>query len=293
MENTKIGWTDHSFNPWTGCQRVSEGCVHCYAEVWAKRTGRDLWGAKIKRKRTGKSLWAKPKTWNRLAAEGHLLPDGRRVRRVFCASLADVFEDAPGPNEWRDDVWALIRACPWLDWQLLTKRPENIAGMLPADWGEGWPNVWLGTSIEDWRVVDRARTLAAVPAYCRFISYEPAIGPVFHDLRGPEDSFFEVGHPGSREGVDEAELDLDGIDWLICGGESGPGRRPMQLEWARAACHAAFEAQIAFFFKQISAAKPGQGEDALGAPKRGFPAAWDRTDLDKHPVFAAEGSLFR
>lgn len=296
-ENTRISWTDHSWNPWTGCQRVSEGCVHCYAEVWAKRTGRDLWGAKGKRKRTTKSVWAKPKTWNHVAALD------RRPRKVFCASLADVFEDAPGPNGWRPDVWDLIRACPWLDWQLLTKRPENIARMLPDDWGRGWPNVWLGTSIEDRDVVERARILGDVPAFVRFISYEPALGPVIPDeisvvsdadrpeLSGTfyrwEDGYTE---PGLRFYNNDGEL---AFHWLICGGESGAGFRPMQLEWAADARDACDTEGVAFYFKQISHLRNEQGADALGQVYHGFPTSWDRADLDTHPVFAPEGSLLR
>src|SRR4051812_31633386 len=130
-ENSRIPWTDHTFNPWTGCQRVSEGCVHCYAEVWAKRTGRDLWGAKGKHKRTTKSIWAKPKTWN------HVASLDRRPRKVFCASLADVFEDAPGPNEWRADVWRVIRETPGLGWQLLTQGPRKNRPLLPRPLGQG------------------------------------------------------------------------------------------------------------------------------------------------------------
>lgn len=312
-EFSRISWTDYTFNPWTGCLKVSKGCKHCYAEAWAKRVGRDLFGAVAKRTRTTKSVWAKPPVYNRLAAAGDLMPDGRRVRRVFCASLADVFEDAPGPNGWRADVFDLIRACPWLDWQLLTKRPENIAAMLPADWGEGWPNVWLGTSIEDREVVDRARTLAAVPAFRRFVSYEPALGPVFFDGEYMEpgtgarygcwtddEGSWEVGHGGMTPDEDTRymhnalpELDLEGIHWLICGGESGAGFRPMDLEWAKTARLACQNEDVAFFFKQISHFRNEQGEDALGAVLHGFPTSWDRADLDTHPVYAAEGSLLR
>jgi protein gp37 len=276
-ENSRIGWTDHTFNPWTGCLKVSKGCKHCYAEAWAKRVGRDLFGGPDKRKRTTKSIWAKPRTWN------HVASLDRRPRKVFCASLADVFEDAPGPNEWRPDVWDLIRATPWLDWQLLTKRPQNIAAMLPEDWGRGWPNVWLGTSIEDAEVVDRARVLANVPAFRRFISYEPALGPLFP--RDQLESYFPMDP--------EVYLDLDGIDWLICGGESGAGFRPMQLEWAEAARDACRAHAVAFYFKQISHFRNEQGADALGEVLHDFPVSWDRADLDTHPVFAGEGSLLR
>jgi protein gp37 len=290
-ENSRIAWTDHSFNPWTGCQRVSKGCVHCYAETWAKRTGRDIWGAKGKRKRTSKSIWAKPKTWN------HVAVLERRPRKVFCASLADVFEDAPGPNEWRGDVWELIRACPWLDFQLLTKRPENIAAMLPDDWGRGWPNVWLGTSIEDREVVERARVLSAVPAFVRFISYEPAIGPVFYDDWTTGDkplAFWSDEGPSARaNGESPPQLDLEGIHWLIAGGESGPGHREMKLEWAMDARAECEQEGVAFFFKQIAAFRNEQGADALGRPIREFPASWDRADVDTNPIYAPKGSMLR
>jgi protein gp37 len=287
-ENSSIAWTDHTFNPWMGCAKVSQGCKHCYAETLiTNRMGRDLFGATEKRSRTSKSIWEKPVAWNRAAAID------RRPRKVFVASLADVFEDAPGPNEWRPDVWALIRACPWLDFQLLTKRPENINRMLPDGWGRGWPNVWLGTSIEDRHVVERANILAGTPAFSRFISYEPAIGPVFYDF--PEPGGRASGMPGNfdwtEDGCTDPELDLTGIDWLIAGGESGSDRRPMNLGWAHDARFACQEAGVAFFFKQISAYKPGQGEDALGRVFHQFPISWDRANVDTHPVFAPEGSL--
>lgn len=294
-ENSRISWTDHTFNPWTGCLKVSKGCKYCYAETWAKRVGRDLFGGPNKRRRTGKAIWAKPVAWNREAAADC------RPRKVFCASLADVFEDAPGPNEWRPDVWNLIRACPWLDWQLLTKRPENIERMLPDDWGRGWPNVWLGTSIEDRLVVDRARVLGEVPAIVRFISYEPAIGPVI-----PEEISVKTWLPPDKATTYRWQDDYEGpglrfynddgdlaFHWLICGGESGPGHRDMDLEWAADAKDACDTEGVAFFFKQTSGARPGQGEDALGGGARAFPASWDRADLDTHPVYAAEGSLLR
>lgn len=318
-DTSRISWTDSTFNPWKGCQHWSEECDHCYADVLAKRMGWDVFGGRSKRQRTGKSIWAKPHTWNRLAAEGHRLPDGRRVRRVFSASIADIFEDAPGPNEWRADFWDVVRACPWLDFQILTKRPENIAEMLPENWGEGWPNVWLGTSIGKRDYVERARVLADIPAFNRFISYEPALGPLFGDsdcdCGVPALDGAGQHAPGCRCLADD--LDLDGISWLICGGESGAGWREMDLQWARDArdaCMAqrgsravelarAGEQPLAlrgdgvegpptsFFFKQIAAFKNEQGEDALGRIWHEFPPSWDRADVDTHPVFAPEGSL--
>ena len=251
-DRTAIAWTDHTWNPWMGCQRVSQGCIHCYAEtLTTKRMRLNVFGAKGLRQRTGKVVWARPRTWNRAAGYD------RMPARVFTGSLMDVFEDAPGPNEWREDVWKIIRETPWLDYQLLTKRPENIARMLPDDWDNGrpyWPNVWLGTSIEDQRVAEREHILSLTPAHVHFVSYEPAIGPL--------------------------ELTLSRIEWVIFGGESGPGYRPMKLAWAermRDACRDSINPKgTAYFFKQSAAPRTEMGIDALGEIVREYPESWDR-----------------
>ena len=219
-DKTEISWTDHTFNPWLGCTRVSEGCRHCYAEALSTRYRWVKWGSGQTRKRTSAANWRKPLAWNRAA-----LKAGIR-RRVFCASLADVF-DLEAPAGARTDLWNLIRECPALDWQLLTKRPENIAQCLPDDWGEGWPHVWLGTTTENQASYDlRWPILSAVPAAIHFISYEPAIGP----------------------------LDLFGFNswpqWVIWGGESGPKARPMVPSWARSITHQCHFFGIAVFGKQ-------------------------------------------
>lgn len=231
-----------------GCHKVSAGCKHCYAETLiTNRMGKPgLWGANGVRQRTSPQVWNRPIRWNREAEE-------RRVPyRIFCSSLADVFEDYPGPNEWRAEVFEIIKATPWLDYQLLTKRPENIERMLPDDWHGGYPNVWLGTSIEDNRVADRAAELVRIPASVHFVSYEPAIGPL-------------------------DELDLTGIEWMIVGGESGPGYRPLDLQWARDMQDRCEEAGVAYFFKQNAAPRTEMGIDALGAIYRDYPTtAWVR-----------------
>src|SRR5579871_6812298 len=133
---TEISWTDSTFNPWIGCTNVSPGCDHCYAEAMAKRYSWAKWG-KHPRRRTSQGNWRKPLQWN--ADANHFGRIHGRRRRVFCASLADVFDNQV-PRAWRADLFALIRATPELDWQLLTKRPQNIIKMLPADWGGGYPN---------------------------------------------------------------------------------------------------------------------------------------------------------
>lgn len=248
-EKTAIAWTDHTWNPWMGCHKVSQGCTHCYAETMTKnRMGiPDIWGLTGRRQRTGPGVWRRPFKWN---AEAY--SNLGRPARVFCASLADVFEDRPDTNAWRPDVWDVIRECRNLDFQLLTKRPENIHRMVPDDWSaENYPNVWLGTSIEDNRVAHRAHDLIQVPAVVHFVSYEPAIGPL--DL-----------------------IDLIDIEWMIVGGESGPGYRPMDLEWARDMRTRCARLGIAYFFKQDAAPRTEMGIDALGCVYRDYPVSWDR-----------------
>lgn len=261
---TKIAWTDHTFNPWMGCFKVSQGCTHCYAEdLTSGRMGLDVFGHDTsKRQRTSEQLWNRPRRWNTDAASGVEGHRGVGPHMVFCASLADVFEDAPGPNEWREDLWQLIRSTPYLDWQLLTKRPENIARMLPDTWDYNkwgyWPNVWLGTSIEDNRVVERAEVLKAIPSIVHFVSYEPAIGPL-------------------------DQLELDGIDWMIVGGESGPKYRKMDIQWALDMQIRCSFYPTAFFFKQNSAIRTEMGIDALGAIYRDYPPTWDRAEMEERP----------
>lgn len=225
-ETSKIEWTDHTFNPWTGCTKISPGCDHCYAEAWSKRSGHVRWGNNP-RKRTTPDYWKAPRIWNARAARFQA-EHGRR-QRVFCASLADVFDNQAEPT-WRADLFALIRETPALDWLLLTKRPQNIAKMLPENWGAGWPNVWLGFTAEDQERYDEQwPRLAAVPAAVRFVSYEPAIGPLRLPDRGPQP------------------------DWIILGGESGGGARPMQPAWARALIADCRRLGVAPFFKQWGA----------------------------------------
>lgn len=250
-EKTGIAWTDHTFNPWWGCMKVSPGCTNCYAETFAVRTGHDIWGpAKTTSRRTfAPSHWREPKRWNAQAwAEG-----GRR--RVFCASMADVFEDHPALPAEREKLWNLIRETPALDWQILTKRPENIAAMLPADWGEGYPNVWLGTSVEDQQRADeRIPILLRVPAAVRFLSCEPLLGAV--DLRAvgnPNEPYLHCLSNGI--GYDNR---CARVDWVIVGGESGGKRRPMEVRWLEDIVRLCRQQRVAVFVKQDNAFKPDQ-----------------------------------
>jgi protein gp37 len=253
-DQTGIAWTDCTFNPWMGCFKVSQGCKHCYAETLTNnKMGIDVFGADTsKRRRTGYKVWSRPPIWNR---EAKLRG---RVKRIFCASLADLFEDAPGPNRWRADVWDMIRHTPYLDWQILTKRPENILRMLPDEWDHNrwgfWPHVWLGTSIEDNHVAERSPVLVDVPAWNHFISYEPAIGPA-------------------------DEVPLDCIEWMIVGGESGPGYRKFDLCWALDMWSRCAARGIAYFFKQDAGYRTEMGIDALGQVVRHYPLSWNRAEL--------------
>ncbi|QOZ25347.1 DUF5131 family protein [Bradyrhizobium sp. CCBAU 51753] len=228
-ENSKIEWTDHTFNPWIGCQKVSPGCDRCYAESLAKRYGWVEWGPHGERKRTSAANWKKPRQWA-AAARG-----ASRRPRVFCASLADVFDNQV-PDDWRKDLFDLIAATPELDWLLLTKRPENLVRMFPTG---PWLNVWLGTTCEDQERYDRRWPLLAAQSNVpvRFISYEPAIGPL-------------VPH-----GVVVGNV-FRTPDWLICGGESGHGARYMPAEWAEQAMWQCEVNMTAFFMKQMTGKKP-------------------------------------
>ena len=185
-ETTGIEWTDSTFNPWWGCTKISPACDHCYAADLDKRTGGNHWG-NVERRRTSEKNWNDPRRWQRNAF-GFYSVHGRR-RRVFCASMADVFDNQV-PTEWRDDLWALIRDCPDLDWLLLTKRPQNIEGMLPAYWDEVKASIWLGTTVEDQkRAEQNIPHLLKHDSAVRFLSCEPMVGPIDlmhieHGMRG-------------------------------------------------------------------------------------------------------------
>lgn len=229
-ENSKIEWTHHTFNPWVGCKHVSPACDHCYAQAWAIRTGQpDLWEGN--RRRTTEANWRK---MLRLHAA---VPEGQR-QRVFSASLADVFDNEV-PVAWRVDLFRLIAQTPRFDWLLLTKRIGNAWPMMLevssrcAGGEKPMSNVWLGATVVNQEEFDRdVPKLLRTPAAVRFLSVEPMLGPI------------EFGGMGG----------LDGLHWVICGGESGGRARPLELPWAVRLRESCAARGIAFFMKQGSKA---------------------------------------
>lgn len=318
-EFSGIQWTTHTMNPWRGCTKVSPGCANCYAETGSGRNPKVLgvWGPKGTRVVAAEAQWRLPVKWNfaALAAYDAFSRAIQQARseydavapyerpRVFCASLADVFEDWKGPmetpqgvqlfkrvkhnDEWTtsdhyrdtvaltmDDVRArlfhLIDATPYLDWLILTKRPENIGRMMPrpafdhAGWngtldgywhqvGKPRPNVWLGTSVENQAAADsRIPELLKIPAAIRFLSVEPLLGPVeFSDVTKRSDAAVQWGKKA-----------LDGIDWVIIGGESGHDARRCEVGWVRSIVKQCKAVGVAAFVKQLGAHPTEAGDFA-------------------------------
>lgn len=275
-ENSGIQWTTHTFNGWWGCQRVSPGCTHCYAEAMDKRVGGGIdpadgvkktrWGATAPRLRTSPANWRQPIRWNRLALAA------KQRHRVFCSSMADVFEDRPELAPWRKDLFDLIFKTPQLDWLLLTKRPENIGRLMPSVTNYGlaapWPNVWLGTTVEDQQRADeRIPRLLETDAVCHFLSCEPLLESV-NLGRFLWKSCFHCGgdalgigppcpHCVDHLGVQPSDL----IDWVIIGGESGPDARSFHVDWARSLVDQCHAAGVAPFMKQFGSNPIESGMD--------------------------------
>lgn len=234
-ETTGISWAHSTFNIVWGCVEVSHDpcCTHCYAREWSKRLGKDLWGKAKHRQQMSEHYWNEPIRWNRKAVK-----EGRR-HRVFCSSMADVFEDHPDLIEPRKRLWDMVAKTPNLDWMLLTKRPENMKVMAPASWASVWPNnVWAGATVGTQEWADkRCPILLEVPAKVRWLSIEPMFGPM--DLR----KYFQMADPtGLREGSP--------FSWAIVGGESGHGARPMKTEWVLDLLRQCRDHDVKFFFKQ-------------------------------------------
>lgn len=291
-DRTNIAWCDATFNPWIGCTKVGPGCDHCYASVSTPaRSLGVVWGAGQPRRRTSEKYWKQPLHWNARAdsfrecggcgwrgdlafrAEPLALacPSCDRTdwkparRRVFCASLADVFDNEVPHEWWRGDLWGLIASTPNLDWLLLTKRIGNAEKMLSQNRATGavLPNIWLGATIVNQEEADRdIPKLLATPAAKRFVSYEPALGPVDFvsavNQMCRHDGGYMEGETGAwicRECENQTEM--DGLDWIIVGGESSqPGypARPFDIQWARDTVRQCREAGVAVFVKQMGSA---------------------------------------
>lgn len=309
--NTRIEWATHTFSPWRGCTKVSDGCKLCYAETQSKRNLAVLgqWGPNGTRVVASEKTWRDPVRWNTAAKDcpnrtriepchqwqdGVCLTCGATRPRIFTASMADVFEDWRGPmlnshgkmlyrdlthpgmwrtsrfkgaepitmQDVRDRLFRMTGFTLNVDWLFLTKRPENIARMMPYDWSiQPRSNVWFGTSVEDQATADRRiPELTRVPARLRFLSMEPLLGPV--DLSK---------WIGQRRVHNETEAILygdgvpynDGIGWVIIGGESGSGARPCYLDWVRDIIEQCNEAGCPVFVKQAgSVAIDCQGRGA-------------------------------
>lgn len=305
MAETNIEWCDYTFNPWEGCTKVSPGCDNCYAEARNARFGGGKapnWGVGAPRRRTGAASWKMPLKWNRQASA-----DGTRPR-VFCASLAD-WLDKEAPIEWLVDLLDLIRLTPNLDWLLLTKRIGTFSGRIERalrslersqtgrfglyqwliQWRDGTApeNVWLGISVVNQAEADRdVDRLLAAPAALRFLSCEPLLGyldletlhndislgegqPYLHPLLG----LVGDGHGDSCR--------VARIDWVIAGGESGPGARPMHLAWARQLRDQCAVAGVPFLFKQWGEWCP-RGPESLGYPIHDTPHQIRLTDAGEN-----------
>lgn len=294
MKNSKIEWTDHTFNPWIGCEPVSEGCRNCYAAALNNRFkngtaelrgGRAVFNGTVKR--TSAAYWKQPLVWNREAEKavqdamhdfGADVYEAPQRPRVFCASMADWLHEAV-PVEWLADLLDLIRRTPNLDWLLLTKRPENFAALLfnvtmldsasetagpfVREWisGNAPINVWIGTSVEDQAAADaRIPALLKIPARVRFLSCEPLLGAV--DINN-----FDAEDPRRDEPFDK-------IHWVIAGGESGAKARPMHPDWVRGLRDQCVEAGVPFLFKQWGEWGPQRTDTDSHGLRRGYAAAF-------------------
>lgn len=225
-ETTGILWTNSTFNPWHGCSKVGPGCDNCYAERDSQRFNGDkvLWGVDAERLTLSDHYWKQPLKWNKRAGEL-----GYR-HRVFCASMADVM-DKNSPDGARERLWALIKSTPNLDWLILTKRIGNAKSMLPPDWGNGYPNVWLMITVVNQAEADRdIPKLLQTPAVIRGLSMEPLLGPInlTQWISVPENQNL----------------------WSIVGGESGPNARPMHESWVESLHDQCKQYNTPFFFKQ-------------------------------------------
>jgi len=290
-DGSKIEWTDATWSPTTGCDRISDGCDHCYALTLA---GRLKAMGQPKYQRDGDPRTSGPGFGVTVHPDTVNLPlRWRKPRRVFVNAMSDLFH-AEVPEPWLAEIFAVMAAARRHTFQVLTKRharmrsllnrpsfPDQIReraagkGMDPADWAWPVPNVWLGVSVEDqkWAGI-RIPALIQTPAAIRFLSCEPLLGPVGlfgHPDQGCEEAGPGISHYGYSMPVDYGtgtEWDCEhqhGIDWVIAGGESGPGARPVHPEWVRSLRDQCSAAEVPFFFKQWGAWRPLAGNECAQA----------------------------
>jgi len=267
MGKTEIEWADYTFNPWVGCSKVSAGCKYCYAEQLVDvRFSKAEWGDNGTRTKTSPSNWKKPISWDKKAKK-----EGVKYK-VFCASLADVFEDRKELEEWRYELFHLIEKTPNLIWMLLTKRPGNVPYMFEdfgwADFDNFEPhfqipnNVWIGTSVENQEAAEkRIPSLQRIPTEIKFLSCEPLIGDVDLDkwlCKNPEICQF-CSNP-SNCGDNLKECPHTFFDWVIVGGESGSKARIMHPNWLENLQRQCKEYKVPFFFKQWGGWTPYRSE---------------------------------
>lgn len=253
--NSKIQWTDNTWNPAIGCTKVSPGCKFCYMmRDMGGRFNKDVNGVVT---RTSDSTFFKPLAWQK---QGLTAPDGRKLK-VFTSSLTDIFH--PAIDEYRDEIWDVIRQCPDLIFQILTKRPERIPKYLPGDWGDGWDNVWIGTSVENQEMYNsRLRLMFDFPAKTRFLSIEPLLDRINLDKFDDPNDVYLLGK----------------MDWIIIGGESGneTGKwryRECELEWIHFLSVKALSWNIPVFVKQLGThlSKEFKLKDRHGGDKSEWP----------------------
>lgn len=299
-EKTGIAWCDSTFNPWIGCTKVGPGCDHCYAEVQDSRKrwgGTTHWGPGALRHRTSASNWAQPLTWNKLAEKSG------RVHRVFCASLADVFDNEVDPF-WRRDLWSLIERTANLSWLLVTKRIGNVRSMMPSQWvSSGFPDhVRILITVCNQEEADRDIPKLLALRCKNGISYEPALGPVDFSRISLGKSPVRVANSGDYSNqFRETEFTVNalkgaksinwpGINWVIIGGESGPKARPFSLEWARSTVAQCKSAGVPVFVKQFGRYPMPESGDLCGFRSKGhsFYRGWPLRYCDEDERISVE-----
>lgn len=237
-EFTGIGWTLRTWNPFRGCKKISPGCANCY--MFTEQYRYKLDPTVVTKTKT----WAQPKRWQKT------LNGTTKKEMVFTCSWSDFFIEEG--DQWREEIWKIIKETPNLIYQILTKRSKNIKDRLPKDWGEGYDNVALGVSVENDKYLWRIDDLREIPCKWRFISAEPLLNSI-------------------------KSLNIENIHWVIVGGESGSGFRPMNLDWAREIRDICVSENVAFFFKQSSGFLPGKNNELDGRTWKQWPKEWLNT----------------